>query len=110
MSYQPSQHPQIRPEYSTFTGYFNIHIVRELAGGKFQVASEIVFKDVEPYEMMPPCAIQLRPNEGQELMDRLWACGLRPTDGKGTAGLTEAMKEHIKDLRQMAFGKHDRQS
>ena len=37
----------------------------------------------------------------QELMDSLWACGIRPTEGQGSAGAMAAQTEHLKDMREM---------
>ncbi len=39
--------------------------------------------------------------EAQVLMDDLWACGVRPTEGAGSAGQSAAQQSHIKDLEQV---------
>lgn len=39
----------------------------------------------------------------QELMDSLWQCGLRPTEGAGSAGALAATERHLADLRQICF-------
>jgi hypothetical protein len=41
----------------------------------------------------------------QELMDDLWNCGLRPSEGAGSAGAMLAVQEHLKDMRHIAFTK-----
>jgi hypothetical protein len=38
------------------------------------------------------------------LMDQLWQCGLRPTEGTGSAGSLAATERHLKDMREIAFG------
>jgi hypothetical protein len=40
----------------------------------------------------------------QVLMDELWACGIRPTEGAGTAGSMEATRRHLEDMRLIALG------
>jgi hypothetical protein len=45
--------------------------------------------------------IELGHDEAQELMDSLWACGIRPTEGAGSAGAMSAVQEHLKDLRKV---------
>ena len=40
----------------------------------------------------------------QELMDDLWRCGVRPTEGAGTAGSMLATHGHLKDLQRIVFG------
>lgn len=41
----------------------------------------------------------------QELMDDLWRCGLRPSEGSGSAGSLLATQKHLEDLRKIAFKK-----
>lgn len=41
--------------------------------------------------------------EAQALMDDLWRCGLRPSEGEGSAGQSAAQQQHIADLRAIAF-------
>lgn len=43
--------------------------------------------------------------EAQELMDMLWSCGLRPTQGKSSIGQLEAVERHLADMRAIAFNK-----
>lgn len=54
----------------------------------------------EGYEM--PRAGTMTLENAQELMDALWSCGLRPSQGRGSAGAMDAVQEHLKDLRQNA--------
>jgi hypothetical protein len=44
-------------------------------------------------------------DEAQELMDMLWNCGLRPTQGKSSVGQAEAVQRHLAGLRAIAFSK-----
>lgn len=39
----------------------------------------------------------------QELMDDLWACGVRPTEGRGSAGQLDAVRHHLEDMRKLVF-------
>jgi len=43
--------------------------------------------------------------EAQELIDALWNCGLRPTQGKSSIGRLEAVERHLADMRTIAFDK-----
>lgn len=47
--------------------------------------------------------VRLSMENAQELMDGLWACGVRPTEGNGSAGAMRAAERHIEDLRKIAF-------
>lgn len=37
----------------------------------------------------------------QELMDQLWRCGLRPSEGTGSAGSLAATERHLADMRRI---------
>ena len=41
----------------------------------------------------------------QTLMDELWKCGLRPSEGTGSAGSLAATEKHLKDMRKITFKK-----
>ena len=51
----------------------------------------------------PWAPITLNQAAGQELMDGLWQCGLRPTRGSGSAGSLEATQRHLEDMRAIVF-------
>ena len=39
----------------------------------------------------------------QELMDELWICGFRPTEGTGSAGSLKATENHLKDMHDLVW-------
>ena len=39
----------------------------------------------------------------QLLMDDLWNCGLRPSEGTGSAGALRATEKHLEDMRRLVF-------
>ncbi len=41
----------------------------------------------------------------QGLMDDLWKCGIRPTEGAGTAGSMAAAQKHLADMRAIVSKK-----
>ena len=49
------------------------------------------------YESMP--AFTLDRDAAQAMMDELWHCGVRPTEGTGSAGSLAATQSHLKDMR-----------
>ena len=51
----------------------------------------------------PPVALRLADCRAQELMDRLWTAGLRPTEGRGSAGALAATERHLEDMRKLVF-------
>lgn len=38
-----------------------------------------------------------------KLMDDLWVCGLRPSEGSGSAGALAATERHLGDMRRIVF-------
>lgn len=50
-----------------------------------------------------PPAFSLEPEDAQKFMDELWDCGLRPTEGVGSAGAMAAVQRHLEDMRQLVF-------
>ena len=48
----------------------------------------------------PPLSFSIR--SAQSLMDQLWKCGLRPSEGRGSAGALAATQAHLADMRDIA--------
>lgn len=46
-------------------------------------------------------SFRLQETAAQVLMDTLWNCGIRPTEGAGTAGAMAAAQAHLQDLRSI---------
>ena len=44
-------------------------------------------------------SLRLTNLQAQALMDQLWQCGLRPTEGNGSAGSLAATERHLADMR-----------
>ena len=52
---------------------------------------------------IPPVALRLGDDQVQDLMDKLWSIGFRPTEVKGSAGALAATERHLKDLQRLIF-------
>jgi len=50
-------------------------------------------------------AFTLTSNAVQQLMDDLWRCGYRPSEGEGSAGQLASVKYHLEDMRSLVFNK-----
>lgn len=53
----------------------------------------------------PVPTFDLQYKEAQLLIDELWDCGLRPSEGSGSAGSLAATQKHLEDMRKIAFEK-----
>lgn len=63
-----------------------------------------LIKHPEGFVPSDPC-IKLEVSSAQYLMDTLWECGLRPSEGSGSAGAMLAVESHLSDMRKIAFKK-----
>mgnify|MGYP007116847504 CR=1 FL=1 len=49
----------------------------------------------------PTCRLTL--GQAQQIIDGLWDCGLRPSQGAGSAGAMTATQKHLEDMRTLVF-------
>ena len=93
-------------ERRNFGRQFDIHMATGVINGKRGIAKPLEFvlgSEDEIHSLAEPAAC-LSPEAAQALMDGLWQCGIRPTEGAGTAGSMAAVQEHLKDMRTIAMG------
>jgi hypothetical protein len=70
---------------------------------KRSMATNIQFEALpDDYTSCAPL-LRLTMTEAQDFMDRLWDCGVRPTEAKGSAGQLTAVQAHLNDMRQLVF-------
>ena len=59
---------------------------------------------LEEGALFPDSAIlRLENTLAQKLMDELWNCGIRPSEGTGSAGALAATQAHLKDMQRLVF-------
>jgi hypothetical protein len=66
------------------------------------VVDKIEMREVHSGDQVEPTGL-LSNEQAQTLMDDLWNCGLRPTEGSGSAGSLAATERHLKDMRAIVF-------
>ena len=77
---------------------------REKLGTSLAFPQPIVWKEIIPEEWTAPDPLfELEHEEAQTLMDSLWDCGIRPSEGMGSAGQLAAIQNHLKDMQKVAF-------
>ena len=70
---------------------------------KFVKFASVELVAVEPGDAVEiPPALQIKKSDAQMLIDTLWDCGLRPTEGSGSAGALLATQEHLQSMKEMA--------
>lgn len=98
--------PEMRAWFSPAYAEIQVFVMRKDSEGEF-IGLPVVMKKLEGDQRhvhFEP-TFRLHPEVAQVLMDDLWRCGLRPTEGKGSAGALAATQRHLEDLRTIAFVK-----
>lgn len=77
--------------------YYMIH-----DGEKYRAAFEMEFVEMHTGSEFPSFA-SINQLQAQQLMDDLWECGLRPSEGSGSAGSMKAVQDHLKDFKTILW-------
>lgn len=79
-----------------------VFVAKDMEGNKF-IASPLTLTPLPRDESIDVPTVALEFDAAQQLMDALWDCGLRPTEGIGSAGALAATQAHLKDMRELTF-------
>lgn len=93
----------IRCQRSIWKNRIEFVIFRGNQSGICELAQPLEFKPHDDYTPGKP-TFDLTYKDAQCLMDELWNCGLRPSEGSGSAGSLAATEKHLKDMQSLAFG------
>jgi len=76
-------------------------------GQTTSIAAPIEFRLLTEKDMavIQPATLDITPSSAQQFMDELWRCGIRPTEGAGSAGQMAATERHLEDMRKLVFEK-----
>lgn len=79
--------------------------LRERHSDSVSLAQPVVMKVLTDKDEIcaPEPTFTLHISEAQNLMDKLWDCGLRPSEGSGSAGAMAATQKHLEDMRTLVF-------
>jgi hypothetical protein len=70
---------------------------------RWAVAEPVALKTMEEGAYVAEPTLRLTQTAAQALMDNLWQCGLRPSEGSGSAGALAATQKHLEDMRKLVF-------
>jgi hypothetical protein len=79
---------------------------KDFAEGMIRIVEKVepvTYKMNELAYNFEPAPIMFGETEAQILMDSLWDCGTRPSEGQGSAGQLAAVKYHLEDMRKLVF-------
>jgi len=94
---------KIRAELSPmgFGRKINLYYMEQL-GEKYSAADQLCMREMVDEESVPSFA-RIDKEQAQVLMDDLWNCGLRPSEGSGSAGAMMAVQKHLADMKKILF-------
>jgi len=69
---------------------------------KVTAATLVTMETVDEGGLRVPL-FKLTPSMAQELIDDLWQCGVRPSEGSGSAGQLAAVQKHLEDMRSLVW-------
>jgi hypothetical protein len=93
----------VRAQRTIYNDSIDILLVDRFENGCYTVAEPLMMKVMEPGQAITGPTFKLTPTEAQRLMDELWVCGLRPSEGSGSAGALAATERHLKDMQKLVF-------
>lgn len=82
----------------------SIYLRQRTVGVGTAVARPVVFERLAFDGGIVEPMLRLGIQQAQQLMDELWQCGLRPSEGTGSAGSLAATERHLKDMQAVAMG------
>jgi hypothetical protein len=89
---------EVLAQYNLCCQSTQLYMRQHLPSGDVLWARDILWGSF-PEGTNPPNIASLTDTNAQQLMDMLWRCGFRPTEGNGSAGALAATQAHLKDMR-----------
>lgn len=83
-----------------------IHVVileRSIEGHRTARGEPVKMVEITPDTHIFDPTFTLDKTQAQQLIDQLWNCGVRPTEGSGSAGALAATERHLKDMQRLVF-------
>ena len=79
-------------------------LIQEQRGDSLYVVKGVAYSEQPQHKIITP-SLNVDIQDAQILIDDLWLCGLRPSEGTGSAGSLKATENHLKDMRKIVFKK-----
>lgn len=90
-----------KDSFNPFSDKINLFYI-ENVGKQYSAADNLHMKTLGE-DGCAPNFCTLSKSQAQLLMDDLWNCGLRPSEGTGSAGAMKAVQDHLADLKKILF-------
>ena len=96
-------HVELRAQRSDYRRSLELMLVQRLGGGKVAFGKPVEMEEYDEFVYVSDPTLQLSEHAAQLLIDDLWTCGYRPSEGTGSVGALKAVQDHVKDLRKIVF-------
>jgi hypothetical protein len=96
---------RVGAQREVYSGSIALYVFANDRDGRRAFAKEVTLEVLPEGAMFVEPTFRMATNEAQMLMDELWNCGLRPTEGTGSAGSLAATQKHLEDMRTLVFDK-----
>lgn len=94
----------VRCEKEAWDDGIQVMVFQRGNDGTKYVAQDLQLRILADGERIQEPTLRLENQEAQFLMDELWRCGLRPSEGTGSAGSLAATEKHLRDMQAIAMG------
>jgi hypothetical protein len=94
---------QFRCVREMWDGLFHIHFRQKGSDDRWAYVKRIEMFVPEEGVRVDDESINIDKTAAQQLMDELWICGLRPSEGSGSAGSLAATERHLADMKKIVF-------
>jgi hypothetical protein len=88
-----------------WSGGIDFLLTERTHDGRRAIATKIDMTAHEDAGLIVEPSFRMSHENAQALMDELWNCGLRPSEGTGSAGALAATQKHLEDMRRLVFEK-----
>ena len=95
---------EVRCQRQPWRDGIEVAVLKRHLNGRVDYAMSMTMSELPEGECFPAPTMLLQNGEAQMLMDELWRCGLRPSEGSGSAGSLAATERHLKDMQTIAMG------
>lgn len=93
-----TDHIEMHAELRPISQQLDVYVIHK--DDKGQAVGRIEYGPIADGRENPP-TLRLYLTEAQQLMDEFWRCGLRPSEGSGSAGSLAATERHLADMRRL---------
>lgn len=96
---------EIRAEKRLFRNCVDLMVFQSISDEEIAIGKPVILEKTERGAAFTEPTISLNYEQAQMLIDELWRCGLRPTEGHGSAGMLAATERHLSDMKKIAFNR-----